>query len=487
MSFQPGLGQPGVAQPGVAGAAVAATPIAASDASALAIADTATVVVVAELAVSDALAVGITDSAVTGVLLAVADSAALSITEAAPTLLKEYPPYQTPSEVRSHMSTTIRQAAPTTAEPQSTYLRLDGTAGAEMRALLDVGRTVPIGVGARVVRADLILTQAEPNPGAYTLTAEPLNGGWEAETVTWNTAPTVRPEASTLAVPIGGSEGTQLTIDATLLVQTAVASDDAAASRWFGFRLRKSTAGSHKLYSSYAEPDYRPILKIEWSVPPAAPEDLAPAGSRSVSETKPELAARFFDQDAEDIISAIRVEIDDADDFTTLTYDSGWVPHTAPRFDLAAPPTGAPATPTLATATTYYWRMTVRDNHGLSSPVSDIASFVVTAKGTTTLTYPSGPSVTSPTPTITHTFSGTQQSVEVEIERKVAGIWERHYFVPRYVSTATSHTVPNAYRLVEGETYRVAVRVWDATNREDVPGDRAFSEASREFTLAPLS
>lgn len=487
MSFQPGTGQPGVAQAGVATTGPAPIAKAGTDTATLSITETASVVVATEIAATDTITVGITDAASALPFVAATDTLTLSLTETS-SLVKEATPFQTPSEIRSHMSTTIREAASTTAEPQSMYLRLEGTTAAQMMGLLDVGRTVPIGVGAQVVRAELILTQAEAAPDAYTLTAEPLDGGWTPEVTTWATAPTVRAESETKAVSIGGADGDQVTIDVTVLVANSVAEDDAAADRWYGLRLKKSSAGTHRFYSSFADASLRPVLKIEWSIPPAAAEDLQPTGGRVVSETKPELVSRFFDQDAEDTLSFIRVRIATTDDFETPTYDSGWVAHTTPRFDLASPPAGAPATPTLATATTYYWDVQFKDNHGIESPVSSAAGFSVTAKGTLTLTSPSGSTVTSPTPTITHTFTGaTQQSVEVEIERKVAGIWERHYFVPRYISTATSHTVPDDYRLQEGESYRVTVRVWDNVTREDMAGDRAFVEASQEITLTALS
>ncbi len=396
--------------------------------------------------------------------------------------------YVTTTEVPSPMSASVREATPTTSDLAGEYIRLSATAGAAVRGLLDVERRVPLGAGATVLRADLTLYKAASWPtGTHTISVQALASPWEPTSVTWNTQPAVRGSAVTQIIPAGGVAGDRIEVNITALIAASVAEDDAAASRWYGVRITVDTTGEKLLYSSFASPDYRPKLKLEWSLPPNAPEDLLPNGGRHVSETKPELVARHSDPDVEDTLSAVRVLIDDASDFATPIYDSGFVNHNQARFDLNAPPAGAPATPTLLTATTYYWAMETRDNHGIISPRSETASFQVTPKGTLTLGSP-GASVTSPTPTISWTLTGaTQSQVEVEVERRVGGVFETHWLLAKHVSSATSVVVPDDKRLVEGETYRVSVRVWDTVTREDLAGDRAFVEAAQETTLAALS
>lgn len=383
------------------------------------------------------------------------------------------------------MSASIREATPTAPDVRSEYLRLSASTGAAVRGLVDVERRVPLGVNATVLQANLMLYKAESwAAGTHTISVQALDEAWEPSTVTWATQPTVRGSIVTQVVPAGGAIGDRIAVDITSLIAVSVAEDDASGNRWYGVRISIDTAGDKLFYSSFASADYRPKLEIEWSVPPNAPEDLLPNGGRHVSETKPELVARHSDPDVEDTLSAVRVLIDDADDFASPVYDSGFVTHNQARFDLNAPPTGAPATPTLSTGTLYYWAMETQDNHGLTSPRSETASFQITAKGTLTFTVGT---VSSPTPTFSWTFSGTQSQLEVVVERAEGGIWLEHWRLAKHVSSVTQVTVPNEYRLAEGESYRVTVRIWDNVDREDMAGDRAFVEASQEFVLEPVS
>lgn len=394
--------------------------------------------------------------------------------------------FTTLTEVLASMSASIREASPDTPDPESTYLRLDGTASVVVRSLIGIDRRVPIGVGAQVLRANLVLYKGAAWTDSGTVTAQPLDGAWEAASVTWNTQPAVRAETASASVSTGGADGDEVSIDITELIQASIAEDDAAGVRWYGLRLVTDATGEQLFHSAHSSPSLRPRMEIEWSIPPAAPLDLLPNGGRAISETKPEFVFRFFDEDAEDTLSAIQVQIDTEDTFETPDYDSGQLSHSLPRFDLNAPPTGAPATPTLLAATTYYWRAKVWDNHGQESDWSEGASFVYVAKGTLTLDSPATSSVSSPTPTISWTASA-QTSYEVEVERRVGSVWEEHWTVARTVGATTEVTLPDAYRLQENEDYRVTVRVWDATDREDLSGDRAFLEDSQEITLDPVS
>lgn len=390
--------------------------------------------------------------------------------------------YVTPLEVASSMSASVRSTTPTTPDPRSEFIRLDGTT---VRGLLHVDHDVPLGVGAQVLHADLILYKADAWPSSGVVTVSPIDADWDAETVTWNTQPAVR-TGTTAPVASGGAAGDEVSIDVTDIIKASIALADTAGTPWRGLRLSVDTSGEKKLYSSYAAPTLRPRLTLETSRPPLAPFELQPNAGRAVSETKPELVARFADPDLEDTLSAVRVQIATVDTFTTTVYDSGKIASSTPRFDLASPPAGAPATPTLSTATTYYWREKVWDNHGLESDWSEVGSFIAATKSALTLTSPSGSSITSPVPAIAWTFSG-QEQVEILLEKREGGIWVEHWTVPKHVSATTSFSVPNDYALREGVDYRVTVRGWDSVFREDMPGDRAFSEDSQEFTLAGVS
>lgn len=379
-------------------------------------------------------------------------------------------------------SASIREATPSTSDPESQYIRLDGAA-TEIRGLLDVEHGIPPGQDAVVLSATLYLYKAESWSGAADITLEPLDDPWDPYAVTWDDQPDVRAESEVVTVPTAGAIGDEIAFDVTDLIDTAVASDDASGTRWYGVRITSSASGQRLFYSPLGPEEYRPKLVREYSVPPDAPSELIP-NDQVVSEVKPLLVATFNDADGDDVISAIQIQIDDSSAFGSTHYDSTKVSHTEASFDTNSPPGGAGAMANLTAGTTYYWRMKVWDNHDQESEWSETASLVVVAKGTLALTFPSGATVDTPTPTITHTFSGTQDEIEVEIEHFEDGVWFTHWELPRHVSTSLSHTVPDDYALEEGETYRVSVRVWDDEGRADVAGDLSYVEDSQEFVVS---
>lgn len=393
------------------------------------------------------------------------------------------------TETPAMQSASIRQASSTTPDPQSVFMRLDGTAAAEVRSLLDVERTAPIGLGAQVLEAKLLLYKAEPwSAGTHVLTLQPIDAAWDASIATWANQPALRAGTLAASVPGAGADEDLVEIDVTTLVAASVSADDASGTRWHGVHISKNTTGEDKFYSAFAAPDVRPKLRIKWNTPPDAPSDLLPNGGRRVSEVRPELVWRFHDPDANDTLTSGQVQIDDADDFETPTYDSGKVTMTAPRFDLNAPPTGAAAVSDLPVNTIRYWRAKQWDSHNLESDWSAAASFQVVLKGTFSLLSPSSSSVTSPTPAISWSLTGaTQAQYQVLIERLVAGVWTTHWDQGWTIGVVTSVTVPDAYRLVEGESYRVTVRVKDTIEREDMAGDRSHMEATRDFTLTGIT
>lgn len=391
-------------------------------------------------------------------------------------------------EVPATMSASLRQASPTTPDPISQYLRLDGTAAAEVRALLDLERTTPIGLGAQVLEAKLLLYKAAAWPtGTHVLSIRAIDAAWDSSAATWNTKPATRATAVTASIPGLGAEGDLIEVDITTLLTSSVSADDAAGARWHGLELALDTAGEKKFYSAFAPPDFRPKLRVKDNLPPEVPADMIPNGGRAVSEVRPELVWRFFDQNAGDTIAFVQVQVDDVDDFATPVYDSAKVAQTSPRFDMASPPAGAAAVSDLLPNSTYYWRPRHWDSHNLVSDWGPPASFIIRIKGTLTLLTPSGASVSSPTPTISWGSTFTQTQYRVLIERKVAGLWLAHWDTGWTVGTTTSVAVPNAFALVENEQYRVTVQAKDNVDREDMPGDRAFFEATRDITLVALS
>lgn len=392
-------------------------------------------------------------------------------------------------EVPATMSASLREATPTTPDPASKYLRVSATVADQVRAFLDAERTAPIGVGAQILEAKLLLYKVGAwQAGTHTLTIQAIDASWDADTATWSNQPPVRAAAVTKVVNGGGADGDLIEIDITDLLAASVSADDAAGARWYGVRITKNTTGEDRFYAAAGPTPYRPKLRVKPNQPPDDPSDLIPAGDRIVSEVRPELVWRFHDPDASDALAFVQVQVSTVDDFSTTVYDSGKVARTTPRFDLASPPSGSAAVSDLSSAITYYWRAKHWDSHNLESDWSPAASFSIRLKGSLSLITPSGATVTSPTPAISWALTTTTQSAyEVVVDRKESGVWVEHYRVPWTLGSTTSIAVPDAYALREGEDYRVSVRVKDQYTREDMPGDRTFYEVTRDITLAALT
>ncbi len=240
------------------------------------------------------------------------------------------------TEVPATQSATLRQATPTTPDPSSEFVRVDGTAAAEQRALIDVERTTPIGLAASVLESRLLLYKAAPWPsGDHTLILSAIDGTWDADTATYIAQPAVRSGPVAAVVAGGGAAGDLIEIDVTALVAAAVAADDATGSRWHGIRITTTTAGELKLYGARAAPEYIARLKTKDNQRPDPPTELSPSGERAVSEAKPELTSQYLDPDGDGLVY-VRVQVDDADDFATPIYDSQKFLHPSPRFDMAA-------------------------------------------------------------------------------------------------------------------------------------------------------
>lgn len=388
----------------------------------------------------------------------------------------------TPQRGVSRMSASVRQATPDTPDPQSLVLRLSGAANANVNALLYVDRKVPLGVGARLLRADLVLKKSAPWPsGNHDIYIDAISEVWDASSVTWNTQPDVRVGGVMATIPGGGVAGDEVRLNITQLLSASVAQDEAAGFEWLGVRLTTASAGELQFYSAFAPPEYRIEPDVEWTIPPHAPFDLEPSAMRAVSKTQPTLFGRFSDPDAEDTISAVQVRVQsNGDDFTTPSFDSGKLSATRAEQSLSG-------LYSVSQGNTYAWQMKVWDNHDAESPWSETAYFVRVPMGTVALDEPAA-NVSSPTPRFAWTVTGmTQEAFELEVERFTGGRWERHWSMPKTLSTATVVVLPDAYRLEEGVSYRATLRVWDNVTRADLPDDRAFTEITRTLTLATVS
>jgi hypothetical protein len=142
---------------------------------------------------------------------------------------------------------------------------------------------------------------------------------------------------------------------------------------------------------------------------------------------------------------------------------------------------------TMLTSTVQYWRCRLKDSAGVWSPWSNVSGgedgFLVIAKNALTITSPSAgsPFFWSGSPTITWTFTG-QESYQVIIAKANNNedwLWDSG----KITSTDQTLTVPFGAIKDASATYTVIVRVWDTQPRENIPGDPAYVEASRNVTF----
>jgi hypothetical protein len=385
-------------------------------------------------------------------------------------------------------ATTLRTALATTvslADPSKNfeYLTQFGvrTGGAgDAWGLLYFGLSA-IPKGAVVSSAKLYLySRTSAQAGTMTLSLKRLAQAMSSSKVTWNTRPTtLYPDAAKTVSRTGPiAQGAEWLVDVTSQVQS-VANGDV----WYGWQLTGNFNPLLWFYDSTAtDPTLRPRLELAWSVPPSAPTALRPGGGRVVSLAAPTVAATYTDVGNDNALAAVQVQTNSSNLWTSPAWDSGAVTASAPELDLSTQGTFVG----LADGETRWWRMRCTDTNGLVSAWSQAESFTRDIKGTVAITSPGvAPNnfVNEQTPPIVWSFTGeTQKAYQVNISDPVTGaiIWSSG----KVTGTATSLTLPAAaLPSAAGTIYNVRVIVWDSKNRETIPNDPAWADASRDFSF----
>ncbi len=342
--------------------------------------------------------------------------------------------------------------------------------------------SLPFPIGASIVSAKLrVYEKARATGGTRTITAELLAAKFSESTLTYANAPGVVPAGptGTLAQGNATTDGRVWEIDVTDLLQDV--SDD---TPWFGIRLSSSISTMLELHSSESTTALRPTLEIAWADSPQVPVGLSPAGGRAVSVARPLHRFQFID-DPSDSLTAFQLQwaaagatFDPVTGFSATDLDTGVVVSTLPQW--------TPTTDTAAGATRT-WTVRTRDTAGLWSPYAPPTTWTRTAKGTLTVTSPAAsPSdfVTESTPPLGWSTSGmTQKNWQVFILDHATG--QVLHDSKKRDGTETAYTPPAGILKSATRVYRVVVRVWDDVARESIPGDSAYVEASRAFTLNP--
>lgn len=360
----------------------------------------------------------------------------------------------------------------TTAQQSTNYstsavlaLRTGGTGGT-LYSYVYFG--LPAGLrGSTVVSATLRLRNTEDQSGSRPVTLKKVTQAWYLSKITWKVSPTVSAtdsKAITLSSPV---KDTEWAFDVTSHLQAV-----ADGTLYYGWRLEMASTALMYFYSSQNKSAFKPVLDIVWSTPPSAPSQLSPSGNRAVSVDKPTLRFNFGDATGSTSLTAVQVQINTTNTWTSPVFDSGTVATDAAQLDLTAT-----AYAGLAANASVYWRVRTQDDIGQWSPWSAAAQFKRLTKGTLVMDNPPiGGNVTEPTPPILWTFTGrTQKAYQVYVKYNGAVVSDSG----KVTGTTTSYTVPAGVIKADGMAYVFGVRIWDDQDREVTPNDPAWVEITR--------
>lgn len=363
---------------------------------------------------------------------------------------------------------------------QAVSLWVNANSGASKRRYGLINPARPFDLAATVSLATLRLTvKGAAWTGDNIVTIKRVTGKWTENRANWNNRPAVSATNAATFTISNANDGDEFEWDLTDMF-----GDVASGDEYRGLRIEVDTNGNKAFYSSdAADASVHPELEVAWSINPDAPTDLSPSGGQVISLEFPILSFSYLDPTGEHSIDGLEVEIDTVD-----TLDSGdyWTstptPSTKTQLDLSD-------TDFLGfnIGTTWYWRVRVTDDAGITSGWSDTASLVRRAKGALVITAP-GATVATTSPTATHTFSTTQESSSYALYKQNAdGTWPSSPVWSREKTTNTdlSLGIPAGYITSETDTYRLVVRVWDNYPRVAAPGDLPYVEDSADFTYVP--
>lgn len=317
-----------------------------------------------------------------------------------------------------------------------------------------------------------------------------VTSGWSVAKTTWNSRPSFTNTGRVGVTKATAPKNTMWEFDVTAMLNAA----SNGTNPWMGFAISSGASTAWRyFYHPAASATYGPVLEVEWSEAPLAPQLLNPDISEAVSKVKPTLQTDFFDVVGETTMSAIQVQMSNAGSIPTWEgtpwWDSGTVLTDVPELDLADT-AKVPAPPTLVSGSAYWWRVRVRDSGGIWSDWT-MSAFYVQAKGTVTLNNPgASPNnfVEEATPPVLWSTAGmTQTAYQVMV-------WDADKTTllldTDKVTSADGSATLNSWKTVGvsdsplevGKTYQLELRVWDSVVRATTPGDPPYVTVERAFT-----
>lgn len=329
--------------------------------------------------------------------------------------------------------------------------------------------------GVTVRKARLVLFNRTNNPSA-SFTVHRVTQNWREHKLTWANKPNQTAIGGTVSG--GGNKDTRINIDVTQIMQ-----DWAQGSAVYGIRLTTTTNASLFFYSSEAAQRHQPKLEVEWVPLPEVPKNLKPGEDQAVEDANP-----MFRWDG-DTPTQVHVQIDDVEDFQSPIFDSGWIVSDQTQYDSSL--SISPPPPNLTDNAAYYWRVQYVDEEDQTSAWSEAVRFERRTLGGLSIVSPTG-TIETTTPTITHSFTGRQQSaVKYELYKVLVPdqpdkvlVWSRDWIQ----SEDTDFELPDGkieYSVQMNPTvsYELHVFVRDTYERE-VEATSSF-QFSHVLTVAP--
>lgn len=323
--------------------------------------------------------------------------------------------------------------------------------------------------GATIISATLTLyQQGVAAGGTRTLTVQRVSKAWTESKLNHSNQPTVTGATATSVLGNGGVDGRAWVFDVQpLLAQVA------SGGVWFGFKVTSNVTTALAMFSKN-NTLFRPTLSIQWSTPPATPSNIHPSNGRAVSIARPTITFGGATLDA--TIGSYRLELNTSDVWTTPAYDSGQVFSAVPEHAL---------TSDVAANVLQYGRVMVWGPDGVASAWSATFTFIRTAKGTLSITFPAASPnnfVNDATPPIAATFSGTLVKYQAFVTdpNNAAKVYWDSGVVP---AASIDFTLPEKVLTAVASLYRLTLRAQDNVSREGTPGDPVYVQAQRDFTF----
>lgn len=284
------------------------------------------------------------------------------------------------TSLRVTWATWVSQSAPTSNYFRKTgYLSVNNQSSHYKFAYLWFANPFPR-TGANVLSAKLTLrTRAISGSGTVNLgvdlaTPYPVGIGL----MNWNTRASAAGHKVSMTKSAPLAENAAWTFDVTEMMQTV-----GSGYGFNGFILSTTNTRDINIQGNMSAA-LDPVLEVEWTEAPLAPDQLAPSTGQACGVALPVLRWSFWDHAGATGMQSAQVQVAASEDgFGSPLWDSGSLPLTETQLDLSGTDCPAPAVDTLR-----WWRVRNQDSAGLWSAWSDPVSWQWHPRLSVTLVQP---------------------------------------------------------------------------------------------------